>query len=234
MANVVWYAVASVGFALFLAYTGAPMSRSPTQTAYTAWAATYDTDRNRTRDLDQVVTQTVLAGRHERIILEIGCGTGKNTPLLARIGDRVHALDFSEGMLARAKAKGFDAHVTFAVADLTHPWPCADQSVDLIACNLVLEHIADLSFVFAEAARALTPSGALFICELHPFKQYLGSKATFQRGQERIEPPAFVHHLSDFLDAAARAGLTLTRLQEWWDSDDQRTPPRLVSFLFTK
>jgi ubiquinone/menaquinone biosynthesis C-methylase UbiE len=210
------------------------MSTSPTQAAYTEWAATYDTDRNQTRDLDQVVTQTVLSGRHERAILEIGCGTGKNTQLFARIGDRVHAIDFSEGMLAQAKSKGFDAHVTFSVADLTHPWPAADQSVDLIACNLVLEHIADLSFVFTEAARTLAPSGEMFICELHPSKQYLGSKATFQRDQGRVEPPAFVHHLSDFLDAAARAGLRLIRLQEWWDGDDRRTPPRLVSFLFAK
>ena len=164
------------------------MSTSPTQTAYTEWAATYDTDRNRTRDLDHTVTRTVLSGRHYRAILEIGCGTGKNTQFLAVIADRVHAIDFSEGMLAQARAKGFDAHVTFSVADLTHPWPCADQSMELIACNLVLEHIADLSFVFAEAARTLAPAGAMFISELHPSKQYLGSKATFQRGQERIEP----------------------------------------------
>jgi ubiquinone/menaquinone biosynthesis C-methylase UbiE len=210
------------------------MTTSATQTAYTEWAATYDSDRNRTRDLDQVSTRTVLSGRHERAILEIGCGTGKNTRLLSEIGDRVLAIDFSTGMLARAKAKGFAAHVTFAVADLTQPWPCADQSVNLIACNLVLEHIADLPFVFAEAARVLAPSGEMFVCELHPFKQYFGSKATFQRDQERIEPPAFVHHLSDFLDAAARADLTPTSVREWWDGDDHHAPPRLVSFLFAK
>ncbi|HEY7907415.1 MAG TPA: class I SAM-dependent methyltransferase, partial [Thermomicrobiales bacterium] len=134
------------------------MATSPIQTAYSEWAATYDTDHNQTRDLDQVVTQTVLSGRHYRTILEIGCGTGKNTQLLARIGDRVHAIDFSAGMLAQARAKGFDTHVTFSVADLTRPWPSADHSVDLIACNLVLEHIADLPFIFAEAVRTLAAS----------------------------------------------------------------------------
>ncbi|MGI8857816.1 MAG: class I SAM-dependent DNA methyltransferase, partial [Thermomicrobiales bacterium] len=128
------------------------MTPSPIQSAYTAWASTYDTDRNLTRDLDQMATRAILAARHYRAILEIGCGTGKNTQLLARIGDAIHAVDFSEGMLAQARAKGFGPTVTFSVADLTQPWPCADQSVDLIACNLVLEHIADLSFVFAEAA----------------------------------------------------------------------------------
>ncbi len=210
------------------------MTTSPIQTAYTEWAATYDTDRNLTRDLDQVVTRTILAGRSYRSILEIGCGTGKNTPLLAQIGDHVHAIDFSAGMLVRAKAKGFGSKVTFSVADLTQPWPCADQSADLIACNLVLEHIADLSFVFAEAARTLTPAGHLFVCELHPFRQYLGSKATFQRGEERTEVSAFIHHIGDFLDAAARTGFILTDFKEWWHGDDRGTPPRLVSLLFAK
>lgn len=210
------------------------MTTSPVQTAYTEWAATYDSDRNLTRDLDQQVARTMLGGRNYRSILEIGCGTGKNTPLLARIGDHVYAIDFSEGMLAQASAKGFGPNVTFSRADLTRPWPCADQSVDLIACNLVLEHIADLSIVFAEAARTLAPAGHLFICELHPFKQYQGSRARFERDQARIEPTAFVHHLSDFFDAATRAGFTLTAFKEWWHTDDQHAPPRLVSFMFAK
>lgn len=204
------------------------------QAAYTQWAATYDTDRNLTRDLDEAVTRATLGGRHYRSIVELGCGTGKNTRLLAGIGDRVHALDFSEGMLAQARAKQPGANVTFSAADLTQPWPCADQSADLIACNLVLEHIADLGFIFAEAARTLARPGHFFICELHPFKQYLGSKAVFQRDQERIELPAFVHHIADFLDAAAGAGFTLTHLKEWWHDDDQNAPPRVVSFMFTK
>lgn len=210
------------------------MTTSPVQAAYTQWAATYDTDRNLTRDLDARVTHTILSGRRYRAIVEIGCGTGKNTPLLARIGERVLAVDFSEGMLAQARAKAFGPAVTFARADLTRPWPCADRSADLIAGNLVLEHIADLSGVFAEVARTLAPAGHLFICELHPFRQYLGGKAAFQREQGRIEPPAFVHHLSAFLDAAARVGFTLTSLKEWWHDDDQHAPPRLVSFLFAR
>src|SRR5262245_17895445 len=98
------------------------MTNTSIQAAYTQWAATYDSDRNLTRDLDQVVTRTILADRHYRSILEIGCGTGKNTQLVARIGDHVHAIDFSEGMLAQARAKGLGANVTFSVADLTQPW----------------------------------------------------------------------------------------------------------------
>lgn len=210
------------------------MSSQSIQSGYTTWSATYDTDHNLTRDLDQIVTRAMLSERHYGSIIEIGCGTGKNTQLLVRIGDHVHALDFSEGMLAQARAKGLGPNVTFTQTDITQQWPCADSSADLATCNLVLEHVADLEFVFGEAARILLPGGQFFICELHPFKQYLGSKATFQHDQSRVELPAFVHHISDFLDAAQQHGFSLVSLKEWWHDDDQHTPPRLISFLFEK
>lgn len=204
------------------------------QAAYNNWAATYDLDRNLTRDLDQVVTRETLAHRRCRSILEIGCGTGKNTALLADIGGKVLALDFSQGMINRAKEKLPLDHVTFAVAGLTYSWPCDDQSVDLVVCNLVLEHIADLSFIFSEAFRALMAGGDFFICELHPFRQYQGIKANFKRDQETTVIPAFVHHISEFIRAAQSNKLTIESFNEWWHEDDQDKLPRLVSFLFKK
>ncbi|HEX6290524.1 MAG TPA: class I SAM-dependent methyltransferase [Herpetosiphonaceae bacterium] len=200
--------------------------------AYNAWAATYDTDRNLTRDLDHQVMQETLADTRYSSILELGCGTGKNTALLAQIGARVQALDFSEGMISQARAKLPAPNVSYSVADLTRQWPCADRSVDLIVCNLVLEHIAELPFIFAEASRTLVAGGRFFICELHPFKQYQGSQANYQTGAEQVVIPAFVHHISDFLTAAESSGLTLKRLREWWHHEDQRAVPRLVSFMF--
>jgi ubiquinone/menaquinone biosynthesis C-methylase UbiE len=200
--------------------------------AYNTWSASYDSDRNLTRDLDAIVTRDLLSQRRYRAILELGCGTGKNTALLVRLGERVQALDFSAGMIAQAQAKIAAEHLSFALADLTERWPCADRSVDLIVCNLVLEHIADLDWIFAEAARVLLPDGQFFLCELHPFKQYQGAQARFQRDQQQVLIPAFVHHISDFLKAAASHGLRLQRLDEWWHAEDQNTPPRLVSFIF--
>lgn len=47
--------------------------------AYTRWATTYDTDRNRTRDLDRMTTEILLGDNYYDKVLEIGCGTGKNT-----------------------------------------------------------------------------------------------------------------------------------------------------------
>jgi malonyl-CoA O-methyltransferase len=204
------------------------------QDAYTHWSETYDRDRNLTRDLDQLVMQETFASLHFQKVLEIGCGTGKNTGLLSQISERVVAFDLSVGMLKQAKRKIDRRNVSFTVVDITRPWPCRQACVELIVCNLVLEHIQNLTEVFAEASRVLPVTGQFFISELHPFRQYQGTQAHFQRENERIEIQAFVHHVSDFTRAAAENGLILTSFDEWWHESDQNKPPRLVSFMFQK
>jgi len=92
----------------------------------------------------------------------------------------------------------------------------------------------NLEHVFTEAARTLQPGGRFFINELHPFKQYKGTKARFERDIETIEVDVFIHHISDFTNAASASGLKLVKLNEYWHAEDQNKPPRLISFLFEK
>ena len=202
--------------------------------AYNDWSATYDTDENLTRDLDQRVTRNALENLHFNSILEIGCGTGKNTGLLSQIGENVHAVDFSQGMIDKAKEKIRTSNVRFTIANIKEKWPYGDQSYDLIVCNLILEHIEDLNWVFSEASRSLVGKGRFFVCELHPFKQYQGKQAKFYSGKLMTEIPAFVHHITDYIGAARNNRLALLELREWWHEEDQGEPPRLVSFMFEK
>ncbi len=117
--------------------------------AYNNWSDSYDHSNNHTRELDQLATQALLANLRFNCVLEIGCGTGKNTSRLSKISKTVHAIDFSESMIKKAKEKTNSNNVKFTVADITQKWPCEDLSVDFITCNLVLEHIKDLSFIFS-------------------------------------------------------------------------------------
>lgn len=202
--------------------------------AYDEWAKTYDEDDNATRDLDKKVTGKILGNLQTTHVLEIGCGTGKNTKLLSQFAETVNAIDFSTKMLVKAKAKVKAKNVSFYLADITDSWPFTNGAFDLVVCNLVLEHIRDLMFIFAEAERTLVKQGKFFISELHPYRQYLGQKANFYGNEGRQEVEAFTHHISDYHNAAEHNGLKLEGFHEWWHETDQDKPPRLVSFVFAK
>lgn len=203
-------------------------------TAYSSWSATYDSDRNLTRDLDAEVTRRVLGTDRVPVLVEAGCGTGKNTVYYSQLADEVHALDFSEGMLAVARNRVTAPHVRFQQADLSAPWPCAAQAAHLVAFNLVLEHLEALEPVLRQAVAALVQGGRVFISELHPFRQYRNSQARFLNEQgEEVKVQAFTHHVSDFVHAAQACGLSLVRFDEWWHPEDAHaSAPRLATFLF--
>lgn len=47
--------------------------------AYDAWSREYDTNENKTRDLDVKATKETLSRYKFEHVIELGCGTGKNT-----------------------------------------------------------------------------------------------------------------------------------------------------------
>ena len=202
---------------------------------YDQWSNIYDSNENRTRDLDAAVVRRQLAGKHFRSIVEIGCGTGKNTALLATLADTVLAFDFSEGMLAMARGKIKDEHVAFERLDITQHWPCTAGAHDLVMCNLVLEHIKVLDGVFAQAYRVLESGGMFFISELHPARQYRGSVARFEHEGQTVRVDAYTHHVSEFTSAGFEAGFRLIELLEYWHEEDEADgPPRLLTLVFGK
>ena len=214
-----------------------PANKSGIARAYDQWAETYDTDQNRTRELAGHVLREIDLPVSGSEIVEIGCGTGRNTEWLATLARTIRALDFSEEMLRRARGRVQDPRVRFIQHDVRMPWPVPDDSADLIIAMLVLEHVERLEFVFAEAARTLPPRGQLFISELHPMRQLMGGQAQFSNPQsgERELVPAFLHNVSDFVNGGLAAGLELQRLDEWRDPDAaSNSIPRLLSLLFTK
>lgn len=205
-----------------------------TRDAYNRWAETYDVVENKTRDLEAHALQKVLSNHRFEQTIELGCGTGKNTERLGGISKHLVAVDFSEEMLAKAKAKIGLPNVQFVQADITKPWTFEKDFADLLTCSLILEHIEDLDHVFHQAVSVLKSNGLFYVCELHPFKQYSGSKARFETGNGVLELECFVHHVSDYFNTAINAGFTCVDLHEWFDNNDRNGLPRLISFLFKK
>jgi 2-polyprenyl-3-methyl-5-hydroxy-6-metoxy-1,4-benzoquinol methylase len=106
--------------------------------------------------------------------------------------------------------------------------------VDLITCSLVLEHIQNIDFIFQQANKHLKPDGFFYVGELHPFKQYEGSKARFETGSGIFMLECFTHHISDYMNAARLNKFSCELMTEWFDDNNRESIPRIIAFLFQK
>ena len=212
-------------------------ARSDVALAYDRWSRRYDDDHNATRDLDaRVVRQSPLHLGGARV-LELGCGTGKNSEWLAAQARELVALDFSPGMLDVARRRVRAAHVRFVERDSTHAWPVEGGTMDVVVGNLVLEHVRELGPIYAEAARVLRPGGELFLCELHPYRQLRGGQAHFEDDatNEIVPVTAFRHSVSEYVNGGLAAGFRLRALGEHVEeSAPSEAAPRLLSVLFER
>ncbi|MBK8426227.1 MAG: methyltransferase domain-containing protein [Lewinellaceae bacterium] len=204
------------------------------QQSYDSWSSQYDTNKNKTRDLEALSLRTTLLNIPFDSCLEIGCGTGKNTEWLVTKAGHITAVDLSEGMLAIARSKVSSDKVQFRQADITQPWTFADRPYDLISFSLVLEHIENLDHIFSEACKVIAPGGHLYIGELHPFKQYSGTKARFDTKEGQQVVTCFDHHVSDFIQTAQACGFELVLLNELFDDHDRTGIPRILTLLLKK
>lgn len=205
-----------------------------TQQAYDSWALQYDSNDNKTRDLEAIALDHELNGLQFEKVLEIGCGTGKNTEWFISNNKKVTGVDLSSEMLAKVGAKVTSANAEFIQADITQPWSFTNNIYDLAGFSLVLEHIDDLDFIFSEVAQKIKTGGFVYVGELHPFKQYAGSKARFETEKGTHVVQCFNHNISDFITAATKHGLELVKLNEYFDDNDRNNLPRILTLIFKK
>jgi ubiquinone/menaquinone biosynthesis C-methylase UbiE len=97
-----------------------------------------------------------------KTVLDLGCGSGQNSLLLARRGAEVIGVDISHALLALARQRlavngCADAAVRFVPAS-AHRLPIPDASVDMVVGIAILHHL-DLDATSREVFRILRPGG---------------------------------------------------------------------------
>jgi ubiquinone/menaquinone biosynthesis C-methylase UbiE len=99
-------------------------------------------------------------------VVDLGCGTGTLSVLLAEAGHRVRGLDLSPAMISRAQAKADDAGLDVAldVGDAAQP-PYDAASVDVVLCRHVLWALPDPAAALARWVGLLRPGGRLVLVE---------------------------------------------------------------------
>lgn len=96
-------------------------------------------------------------------VLDVACGEGYGSALLARCASHVAGVDLSDAAIAHArKAYAGTPNLEFHVAPCTR-LPLADASIDLAVSFETIEHIGEQSEFLAELARVLHPGGVLVL-----------------------------------------------------------------------
>jgi ubiquinone/menaquinone biosynthesis C-methylase UbiE len=117
------------------------------------------------RDAWLVVLRRLTDGRPLRV-LDVGCGTGFLTMLLAELGCAADGVDIAPDMLARARAKAAASGITarFFEGDAESP-PVPDGDYDLVVERHVIWTLPNPDSALGAWRRVLRPGGRVALIE---------------------------------------------------------------------
>jgi len=105
-----------------------------------------------------------LPNRHDLSVVDLGCGTGFFSDILASKYQQVIGLDISTKMLSFAQRNRDDA-ISWLEADANY-LPFQDNSIDLIYSNLMIQWCDPLEITLKEILRVLKPGGVFLFSTL--------------------------------------------------------------------
>jgi len=194
------------------------LAPSETLRGYDRWSLSYDTETNPVIAATSWVLDHAPLGCADSDVVELGCGTGRNTWRVIGEGARSYVgVDGSYGMLNMAAANVNDNRVSFVAQDLLAPWRPTKQ-FDFGIIVLMLEHIPMLDVLFESLARAIRPGGRVRIVDLHPERIVTGSFAHFREGVTEVRFASVAHPVGAICAALEGAGFDVVR-RDWLASD---------------
>ena len=115
---------------------------------------------------DHIINWNELDLPEHAQILEIGCGLGETTRIIASTFPNASIIgtDISHYLIEIAKEKSNLGNISFQVAD-AHALPFETESVDLVISQRTFQHLVSPSGALKEMVRALKPGGQLLFIE---------------------------------------------------------------------
>lgn len=144
-------------------------------------------------------------------VLDLGCGDGYLSFLIAQKGLRVTSLDISLQRMKKFEEAARQYHIHRVISNVCAPG-FASQNFDLIVCSEVIEHIEDYPVVLKEVFRLLKPGGKFIVTV--PYKEKLKTLLC-PHCQQGFHENGHLHSFdTDKLSAdLMRVGLTVLKAQ---------------------
>lgn len=139
-------------------------------------------------------------------VLDLGCGAGRNFPLLQHAGCQITGIDANAGQIATLKRQGFDAQ--------DQDWEPLQESFDVILASHIIEHMApnELCPFMDKWLAALKNGGSLIV--LTPV---LGERFYYDFTHIRPYYPQSIRMMFGGIDTAKSSGCKWKmELQDIW------------------
>jgi ubiquinone/menaquinone biosynthesis C-methylase UbiE len=175
---------------------------------------------SKTREYAWPEVKTFLAGRSGEVGLDVGCGNGRHTELLADCCDRAVGLDASRALLAAAveRRAGADCEYALLQGD-AGALPVDESVVDLAVYVATLHHLPTREGRVAsldELARVLAPGGRALVSVWSTEHDRFDAEAGFDTtvdwtlpGGEAVERFYHIYDPAEFRADVAASGLAL-------------------------
>ncbi len=115
----------------------------------------------------------LLELRGGEVVLDAACGNGQFARKMADLGARVVAVDVSETMIEKAKARsaGYEGRIEYRTVDCTDReqlLSLGQRRFDRIVCTMALMDMAEIQSLASAAARLLKTEGRFVFSLCHP------------------------------------------------------------------
>jgi ubiquinone/menaquinone biosynthesis C-methylase UbiE len=201
-----------------------------------AWADFVRTGKDHDReDLNNPATFELIGNIKGLAVLDLACGEGYNTRILARKGAKVTGIDFSDKQieLARQEERRENLGIEYMVMDAADLTILPDSSFDLVTCFMALQDVENYRKAVSETSRVLKLNGRFVFSIPHPCfekialdgKRINAADAYFEEmmfpihwNMERLSTPfrtfSFHRTLTDYFDILNKSRLYVSKLIE--------------------
>jgi ubiquinone/menaquinone biosynthesis C-methylase UbiE len=168
-------------------------------------------------------------------VLDLGCGEGFNTRMMARRGAEVTGIDFAEKMLSLAKdsEKRDRLGIKYYICNATKLSIFKNSTFDIVSSFMTIQDIANYRQALKEVNRVLKKNGRLVIGTTHPcFEKTLYRDKRYHRDEryfknktyklywkmkrltKHFTTTSFHRTLTEYSDALHKAGFVISRIIE--------------------